>query len=136
MLIGKIKELLKPAGLVCPRCERPMEDHDSEFCARRMSRRFFLGAGLGVVGAAAITNLLPNLEAAPAVLIGFWWRLVGPMDQATQEVARLALKQTRFVSATIGHGDATVFVEADPGGRLTIVKRPTPTQKPRGFTFG
>lgn len=33
----------KGAGLLCPRCESPLTDHDEEKCARRMSRRHFVG---------------------------------------------------------------------------------------------
>lgn len=33
----------KGSGILCPRCEEPLEGHDEEKCARRMTRRHFVG---------------------------------------------------------------------------------------------
>lgn len=33
----------KGAGLLCPRCEEPLELHDDEKCANKMTRRHFVG---------------------------------------------------------------------------------------------
>jgi hypothetical protein len=51
-----ILDILQPKSnsLLCPKCERPLEDHDEDRCKRKMSRRFFLGAATGVVLAVAI----------------------------------------------------------------------------------
>jgi hypothetical protein len=55
----------KPAALLCPHCEREMDDgHDVERCARkRMSRRFFFG----VMGGAAVATAM-----APAITEVGW----------------------------------------------------------------
>lgn len=36
-------------GILCPRCEKPVEGHDDAGCRRRMSRRFFFGLAAGAV---------------------------------------------------------------------------------------
>jgi hypothetical protein len=41
-------------GILCPKCEKPLEGHDEGNCKRKMSRRFFMGAATGLVVAAAI----------------------------------------------------------------------------------
>jgi hypothetical protein len=54
-MLDKLRKLLTPktTGLVCPRCEESLEDHDDTACARRMSRRYFFGVvGGGLVAAA------------------------------------------------------------------------------------
>lgn len=48
----------EPAGLVCPRCEKPIEGHDDAACERRMSRRFFFQA---VAGAAVAVSVAPQI---------------------------------------------------------------------------
>ena len=53
----------KSDGLLCPRCERPLFEHEEANCKRKMSRRFFLGATTGIVIAAA----LPTASANKAV---------------------------------------------------------------------
>lgn len=55
-----LKRLLTPTvGLLCPRCEKPLEGHDQAACDRRMSRRYFFGCVAG--GAASVAN-------APAIV--------------------------------------------------------------------
>lgn len=46
-------------GLICPRCEKPLEGHSEADCARKMSRRWFLGATLGAVAGVVIAPTLP-----------------------------------------------------------------------------
>lgn len=43
-------------GLLCPKCERPLLEHNEGACKRKMSRRFFLGATTGIVIAAALPS--------------------------------------------------------------------------------
>lgn len=49
------------AGLVCPRCEKPLEGHDEAACVRRMSRRYFFGA---MAGGAVLAAAGPELMKA------------------------------------------------------------------------
>lgn len=65
-LLSTIKSLVFPdAGMVCPRCEKPLEGHDEAACERRMSRRYFFGVAVGAVaGAMALPKLLVGLDAA------------------------------------------------------------------------
>lgn len=50
-------------GLLCPKCERPLLEHDEGACKRKMSRRFFLGATSGIVVAAAIPAFVTNSKS-------------------------------------------------------------------------
>lgn len=52
-----------PSALVCPHCEREMEEgHSVDACARkRMSRRFFLGAIGGAAASLVVAPVLPQI---------------------------------------------------------------------------
>ncbi len=52
----------KIPGLLCPKCERPLDGHDNDRCKRKLSRRFFLGAAAGVVIASCIPSSISSLE--------------------------------------------------------------------------
>lgn len=60
--------LNKPApALVCPHCERPMDEHDGADCRRsKVSRRFFLG-GLGMAAAGTVAGLAFAKQASAAL---------------------------------------------------------------------
>lgn len=45
--------------LYCPRCEKPLDNHDQAACNRRMSRRYFFGVFAGAILAAEAPK--PNL---------------------------------------------------------------------------
>jgi hypothetical protein len=47
-----------PQGLVCPRCEKALTEHDEEACARRMSRRYFFGLAAGAAVALAAPGVV------------------------------------------------------------------------------
>lgn len=48
----------KPKALICPHCERPLdENHVEETCKHKMSRRFFVGMLSGCVAVAATGSL-------------------------------------------------------------------------------
>jgi hypothetical protein len=61
-----------PEGLVCPRCEKALSEHDEEACARRMSRRYFFGIAAGAAVAVAAPELV--LPAGSRLEV----RIVGP----------------------------------------------------------
>jgi len=67
------------AELLCPHCERSLEGHDVDACARkRMSRRFFFG----ILGGAAAIAALPKL-AIPEGEVGMSTRFVRMYDHTT-----------------------------------------------------
>lgn len=49
-----ISRLFGTPGLLCPRCERSLDGHDDAACARKMSRRWFIGATLGAAASAIV----------------------------------------------------------------------------------
>jgi hypothetical protein len=86
------------AGLICPRCEKPLEGHDEAACVRRMSRRFFFGVCVGGVAAAAVAK--PLVEQI-VITLG---RTTGPngnqiltVQQITRECLRALQKELKFV---------------------------------------
>lgn len=50
--------------LLCPRCEKPLEDHEDGQCPKRLNRRFFLGALGSAFGVAALAKYLPEVEVS------------------------------------------------------------------------
>jgi hypothetical protein len=59
-------------SLICPKCEKPLDEHDEGGCRRKLSRRFFLGALGTSLAAAAAAQYLPNVEIkkqAPGQLV-------------------------------------------------------------------
>ena len=64
-LLGRIFGQKEP-NLICPHCEKELVGHDDAACQRRMSRRFFFGAMLGGVVAAAVGPALVEQFVIPA----------------------------------------------------------------------
>lgn len=50
--------------LLCPKCEKALEDHEDGHCPKALSRRFFLGALGSAFASAALAKVLPNVEIA------------------------------------------------------------------------
>ena len=44
------------AALICPHCERALVGHDAAACARRMSRRWFIGAMAGAAASLVVAS--------------------------------------------------------------------------------
>lgn len=62
-ILSSISKLFNGSdGLVCPRCEKPLEGHDEKACEMRMSRRYFFGLAAGAVAVAAGVQALPEWE--------------------------------------------------------------------------
>lgn len=61
-ILTSLKNLVHPTpGMLCPRCEKPLEGHDEAACERRMSRRYFFGVAAGVATAIAGAKAVPDL---------------------------------------------------------------------------
>lgn len=62
MILDKISGLFYPSGMVCPRCEKPMADHDDQACESRMSRRYFFGVAAGAAAGIASTGIASGID--------------------------------------------------------------------------
>lgn len=64
-ILSTLKNLVFPhAALICPHCERTLDEHDDGACQRAMSRRYFFQMGVGAVAAvAAFPGTLKALES-------------------------------------------------------------------------
>lgn len=106
------------AGLVCPRCEKPLEGHSEADCARKMSRRWFLGATLGAVAGAVVAppavqaftqaDVIKTFEAATRSPILHTLRTVWLRDKGVGKFI-----DGKLIEFTPGDG-AAPFVSLDP----------------------
>lgn len=61
--------MLTKVGLICPRCEKPLEGHEDSACRRRMSRRYFFGALGGLAVAAVAIPKVAGITSADVIAL-------------------------------------------------------------------
>lgn len=88
------------ATLLCGRCAKPLEGHSEATCARKLSRRWFLGTTLGAVAGAVVAPSAPQITIAsitPTWAMGIYYF----QDALAADILAAKREQDAFFSQTI-----------------------------------